>query len=105
MAASIIGLAGVYCCFKKDGPFNELYFYLLLIFGIWRQQCLVRILLAPPKIGKIDQRSFHIVCELSYISNVYIICLETNSKTSRFIYALGTFSFINTYLFVILKMN
>ena len=36
---------------------------------------------------------------------MYIICLETNSKTSRFIYALGTFSFINTYLFVVLKMN
>ena len=114
-------------------------------------------LLAPPKIGKIDQCSFHIVCmleyqttfeeyaicyllyavlflfvclcffakpfllcfslcssiiflfnpyfsvfhvfslsELSYISNIYIICLETNSKTSRFIQALGI-SFINTY--------
>ena len=64
MAASIIGLAGVYCCLKKDGPFNELYFYLLLIFGIWRQQRLVRILLAPPKIGKIEQCNLHIVCEL-----------------------------------------
>ena len=41
---------------------------------------------------------FHVfsVCELSYISNIYIICLETNSKTSRFIEALGI-SFINTY--------
>ena len=41
---------------------------------------------------------FHVfsVSELSYISNRYIICLETNSKTSRFIYALGI-SFINAY--------
>ena len=28
-------------------------------------------------------------CELTYISNVYITCVETNSKTSRFIWALG----------------
>ena len=30
---------------------------------------------------------FHVfsVCELSYISNIYIICLENNSKISRFI--------------------